>query len=464
MLMAMEGIAAFLGVSMPVFRFLLSFLGTIPCSWLCRFVPGTSLRHLFAALSGLLLSHYAFGWQANLHFLVPMLIGYGSMILFRRCCGFITFAAAFAFLISCHVYYMSGDAWKEGGIDCTGALMVLTLKVIAAAINYQDGLLKEEVLRPSQKQYRLLHLPSFIEYMGFCLCCGTHLAGPVYEIQDYLDWAANKGVWSPDAAKAPPSPYSAAFRAVLQALLCMGIYTHLTPRVPYSKIFEPQYKEWGFWQRWGYQYLCGFAARWKYYFIWSISEASVIISGFGFSGWSDSQPPKPKWTRAKNADIARVELSGSCAELPLVWNIHVSTWLRLYVYERVCKKGKKPGLFELLVTQVVSAVWHGLYAGYLLFFINSALMIAGSRVMYRWQQALPEQLWILRRIISFVSFAYTIFVLNYSCIGFLVLGLHDTLQSYGSVYYAGTLFAVALIIFGSVVKPPKAVKQRVNKN
>ncbi|KAK5834577.1 hypothetical protein PVK06_018459 [Gossypium arboreum] len=51
-----------------------------------------------------------------------------------------------------HVYYMSGDAWKQGGIDATGALMVLTLKVISCAVNYNDGLLKEEDLREAQKK------------------------------------------------------------------------------------------------------------------------------------------------------------------------------------------------------------------------------------------------------------------------------------------------------------------------
>lgn len=78
----------------------------------------------------------------------------------------------------------------------------------------------------------------------------------------------------------------------------------------------------------GYQYMAGFTARWKYYFIWSISEASIIISGLGFSGWTESTPPKPRWDRAKNVDILGVELAKSSVELPLVWNIQVSTWLR----------------------------------------------------------------------------------------------------------------------------------------
>ncbi|XP_076950766.1 uncharacterized protein LOC143623832 [Bidens hawaiensis] len=100
---------------------------------------------------------------------------------------------------------MSGDAWKEGGIDATGSLMVITLKVISCAINYNDGLLKEEDLRESQKKNRLLKLPSLIEYIVYCLCCGSHFAGPVYEVKDYLDWTERKGIWE-KSEKGTPSP------------------------------------------------------------------------------------------------------------------------------------------------------------------------------------------------------------------------------------------------------------------
>lgn len=72
--------------------------------------------------------------------------------------------------------------------------------------------------------------------------------------------------------------------------------------------------------------MAGFTARWKYYFIWSISEASIIISGLGFSGWTETR--KPRWDRAKNVDIIGVEFAKSAAEIPLYWNIQVSTWLR----------------------------------------------------------------------------------------------------------------------------------------
>lgn len=72
--------------------------------------------------------------------------------------------------------------------------MVLTLKVISCSINYADGLLKEEGLREAQKKHRLLRRPNLIEYFGYCLSCGSHFAGPVYEMKDYLEWTEQKGV------------------------------------------------------------------------------------------------------------------------------------------------------------------------------------------------------------------------------------------------------------------------------
>ncbi|KAK6130105.1 hypothetical protein DH2020_036155 [Rehmannia glutinosa] len=459
----MDSMASAIGVSVPVLRFLLCFAATIPVSFFHRFVPGgPTARHLYAAATGAFLSYLSFGFSSNLHFVVPMISGYASMVLCRKYCGIITFFLAFGYLIGCHVYYMSGDAWKEGGIDATGALMVITLKIISCAINYNDGLLKEEGLREAQKKNRLLKLPSLLEYFGYCLCCGSHFAGPVYEMKDYLEWTERKGIWQPTKQGLSPSPYWATFRALLQAAICMGLYLYLVPHFPLSRFTEPVYQEYGFWKRLSYQYMSGFTARWKYYFIWSISEASIIISGLGFSGWTDSNPPKPRWDRAKNVDILGVELATSSVQLPLVWNIQVSTWLRHYVYERLIQNGKKPGFFQLLATQTVSAVWHGLYPGYIIFFVQSATMIAGSRVLYRWQQA--SQTDIIKKLFVLLNFAYTLLVLNYSSVGFMVLSLHETLAAYGSVYYIGTILPVVLILLGKVIKPARPAKSKARKD
>jgi len=41
-----------------------------------------------------------------------------------------------------------------------------------------------------------------------------------------------------------------------------------------------------------------------------------------------------------------------------------------------------------------------------------------NAVIYRWQQAVSNS--VLRSILAFLNFAYTLLVLNYSCIGFQV--------------------------------------------
>ena len=96
----MEEMAASIGVSVPVLRFLLCFAATIPTGLLWRAVPGATGRHLYAGLTGAALSCLSFGATSNLLFVAPMALGYLAMLLFRRHAGLITFLGAFGFLIA----------------------------------------------------------------------------------------------------------------------------------------------------------------------------------------------------------------------------------------------------------------------------------------------------------------------------------------------------------------------------
>lgn len=107
--MDMNSMAGAIGVSVPVLRFLLCFVATIPVSFFGRFVPSKLPKHLYSAGTGALLSYLSFGFSSNLHFLVPMLLGYASMILSRHRCGIITFSLGFAYLISWYVNGFHSD-------------------------------------------------------------------------------------------------------------------------------------------------------------------------------------------------------------------------------------------------------------------------------------------------------------------------------------------------------------------
>jgi hypothetical protein len=99
-MMTMDEFAQVLGISVGVLRYLLCFLASIPCSWLWRYMPNATTRHLYAAVTGALLSYFSFGAISNVYFGMLMLVSYVSMLVSRRHCGSITFVLAFALLVT----------------------------------------------------------------------------------------------------------------------------------------------------------------------------------------------------------------------------------------------------------------------------------------------------------------------------------------------------------------------------
>lgn len=84
---------------------------------------------------------------------------------------------------------------------------------------------------------------------------------------------------------------------------------------------------------------------------------------------------KVKWNRVSAVRVWDIEFSYKVKDFLDAWNVSVHTWLKYYVYLRLIKKDKKGiQIIPILTTFVVSAIWHGFYPGYYLFFISSGLM------------------------------------------------------------------------------------------
>ena len=75
----------------------------------------------------------------------------------------------------------------------------------------------------------------------------------------------------------------------------------------------------------------------------------------------------------ENIRIYDINFSYKVKDFFDAWNISVHKWLKYYVYLRMVRKDRKVSLAPILSTFIVSAVWHGFYPGYFLFFISSGL-------------------------------------------------------------------------------------------
>jgi len=52
--------------------------------------------------------------------------------------------------------------------------------------------------------------------------------------------------------------------------------------------------------------------------------------------------------------------------------------------------------------------------------VNLSCCVSIETVIYRWQQAVPPTKALAKNVLVIMNFAYTLLVLNYSCVGFMV--------------------------------------------
>jgi len=92
-----------------------------------------------------------------------------------------------------------GDRWKRGGLDFTGALMILVLKLIALGASRQAGTRKPR--EGAAAGSKLLHrCPSLFELAAYAFANGNLLGGPYFEFAEWDEFVRGEGafgeVWS----------------------------------------------------------------------------------------------------------------------------------------------------------------------------------------------------------------------------------------------------------------------------
>jgi len=132
----------------------------------------------------------------------------------------------------------------------------------------------------------------------------------------------------------------------------------------------------------------------------------------------------------------------------------------------LCRYGKKP--YNIFITYFASAVWHGFYAGYYMFFLSSAFLTFLHRKVRR--RLRP---WFLKEdgspgpykpIYDFFCWFFTIQIVNYFILSFLVLSLRAALRVYRSLYFGGHIIAgILLVIFGLDLFPQRRLSSASKK-
>jgi len=228
----------------------------------------------------------------------------------------------------------------------------------------------------SRTQRAVDDMPGLLEYMGFILCFPGYGAGPAIEISEYLR-TTNGEVDGPAGAMraVEGSSVMPTLKNFSIAILAMAVNQALNLYVPYIPdpakginqtrgIFSDEFLTYSLLQKYAYCMIAVMGIRCQYYFAWKLGEGAYNAAGYGYLGKGKSG--EEDWSGCNNMDILLFEWSPDVTTSSKAWNKKTQFWLQHYAHTRT----KLTGLPQMMLTYLISAVWHGIEVGYYIFFLT----------------------------------------------------------------------------------------------
>jgi len=376
--------------------------------------------------------------------------------------------------LSMHIYTMITDylSWK---IDFSAPLMVLIIKLTSYGFCVHDSYREKEgeELSPRQKNYKVDEPASLLEFYGWVLFFPGFFGGPAVEFSDYRRYM--------DGSMFKDCPEGRIPHCVAEcAKALVGTFVSITIVALFGKygvdfirqeVADPANAfKYSLGMRLFIVYRGCIVQRCKYYICWLMGEVACLCCGCGYSGKvTDPKTGETKnsWKNAINIYPLKFEFAPSMKVAVDTWNICTEGWLRHYCYERLI--GTRFEKFRRLATFLLSAVWHGLYPAYYIFFISAAIHREAAAMARRkirpYVLSIPEK-YHPQFIYDIITTAFTLMTMNYCAITFAMLNFKDSYYLWKNTYFIGHYY----VILGFIVLPfiPKykteTVKEQEKKN
>lgn len=160
----------------------------------------------------------------------------------------------------------------------------------------------------------------------------------------------------------------------------------------------------------------------KYYAAFCMIEALCIMSGLGFS--IDKESRKPIYNSMRIVNIRPLLPLITVHEFSIHWNIQTHLWLKYYVMLRLVDRSaprNAPKNFSTLITFVVSSIWHGVYPGYIVFFVACGILTLQTKIAPKLKVIKAMQRSLPLLVCQILSAVYTHFMVSYWGLAFLFL-------------------------------------------
>ena len=392
------------------------------------------------------------------------------------------FVWAMSYMTMSHVYRMY-VSYMSGIFDFTGTQMVLTMKLTSFGYNLYDGThdhkkvfavydpvaeKKKSRVYKDRKKFAIEELPSMLEFFGYIFCFTCILAGPAFEYNDYLQ-SINGSAFDNEKDRkegkktAEPGSLLEGLKRLVIGVVSLVAHMQLAARFPLPNCYNPQWiaENPSMVYRYLFTWAALFADRLKYYFAWKVAEGASVLGGFGFQGY-DKEGKVVGWSGVENIEILGFEMATNVQNLSRAWNKRTQGWLERYTYHR---SGE-----SLFATYFVSAIWHGLYPGFFLFFMSVPLVTNIQRLIkqkinpyiipgydnFNYKSA-PDS--IVTKVYWVVSFILTTLAVSYIVQVFSMSSWENCMTALGSYNHYGHIGIIMVYVLLELIPGPKREKK-----
>lgn len=443
--------AGALGLPEDQVRLTLLLLGQLPLCWAMQRLPG-GLRLHYSNVASLAVLLHMFGARLLAMPLLHSAVVYGLVRWLPYSCGKPVFIYSLASMTATHFHRM----WVNYGgwdLDISMVLMIYVCKFTYFAFNVQDSSREDGLLTPEQVEHRLPRTPSFFMFLSYLLFLPCNLLGPVHEYKEFAEYLAAEGKFGrvPFLASVLQVGKKLAFFAVL---LVVYLEVHVR-RFPLAYLYSEQMQQDPLWAVVASIMVSVTFIKYKYYAIWTLSEAVVTASGFSYA----PELPGDCFRGVCHFDYFGVEIAASIKVNVDNWNISVQKWLKSCGYYRIFvlsdlkgSKGRQEQATLMVLT--LSAVWHGLYLGYYASFFVWCFCLFLTKLFFKADQLFPRFYRLYRSlgpagvILPFVASKISF---NFFGVYFQILSLDNAMRILRRTYAVPELFVLCLYLVMSNV-------------
>jgi lysophospholipid acyltransferase len=306
-------------------------------------------------------------------------------------------------------------------------------------------------------------MPSILEIFSFIFYFPSTLVGPSFEFKYFLRFINLEGEYSQIEWK---KCYKSGLEHILQALgLAFLLVTYAKATDPMYCITE-EFAQKSLLYKHSYIYASMVITRCRYYVAWKLGGGAIDLCGLSYNiKRSEDGKEIASLDKIDPCNLTVMEFSINPKIRLQYWNRSVHLWLKYYVYLRLINLKlffKKKGLASF-ITFTISALWHGFYPSYYLFFFNY-FFIEQISTFFEEQYDLFNKIEKMGHVIRFIFLQFIIITLQYFGQAFTILNVVGVFKYYSAFNYIPNVLLFLVYIYVTFIhKKKKRVRSDVKE-